>query len=148
MNAIIKQLIDISNWEEREDYYQANIKKFTEEDRVYIVENLDYNYNDDNKIIIHSMLEKINNVEVLEKFALSGNYNKGAIASVLMNKSCTEKIIRGVYKQPKDSVIWKYSLEENLKKWGNDYYENISSQINGIIEKGGKYCPVAKTIKL
>lgn len=146
MNALIKQLIDISSWEDREDFYQNNIKKFTEEDRLYIVQNLEYN--DDNKILIHSMLEKITNVEVLEKFALSGNYNKGAIASVLMNKSCTEKIIRGVYKQPKDSIIWKYSLEENLKKWGYDYYENISSQIYGIIEKVGKYCPVAKTIKL
>ncbi len=146
MNVLIKQLIDISSWEDREEFYQANIKKFTEEDRVYIVQNLEYN--DDNQILIHSMLEKITNVEVLEKFALSGNYNKGAIASVLMNKRCTEKIIRGVYKQPKESIIWKYSLEENLKKWGNDYYENISSQINGIIEKGGKYCPVAKTINL
>lgn len=146
MNPLINKLIKISGWEKRDNFYQANIKKFTEEDKLYIVENLPYK--DDNQHIIGTILTKINNIEVLEKFALSGNYNQGTIKCVLKNKCCTEKIIRGVYKQPKDSVIWRYSLEENLKKWGNDYYENISSNINSTIEKGGKYCPVAKTIKL
>jgi hypothetical protein len=146
MNPLINKLIEISDWEKRDNFYQANIKKFTEEDRLYIVENLPYK--DDNQIIIGTILTKINNIEVLEKFALSGNYNQGTILCVLKNKCCTEKIIRGVYKQPKESIIWRYSLEENLKKWGNDYYENISSNINRTIEKGGKYCPVAKTIKL
>lgn len=145
MNDLIKQLIDITDYSEREDFYEANIKKFTEEDRIYIVENLTY---EENENIIHTLLEKIKNVEILEKFAMSGNYLKGAIASVLMNKNCTEKIIRGVYKQPKDSIIWKYELAYNLKKYGVDYYENVSSQVNKQIENGGKFCPVAKTLNL
>jgi hypothetical protein len=147
LNALIKQFFDFTDYSEREDFYEANIKKFTEEDRIYIVENLDY-YHESNSINIHTMLEKIKNVDVLEKFALSGNYGTGAIGSVLTNKNCTEKIIRGVYKQPKESIIWKYALDYNFKKWGNDYFENISSQINEMIEKGGKSCPVAKTLDL
>ena len=31
---------------------------------------------------------------------------------------------------PKDSIIWKYELEYNLKKYEVDYYENVSSQVN------------------
>ncbi len=148
MNNLIKQFFDLTDYSDREDFYEANIKKFTEEDRIFIVENLDYYEDSGNSINIHTMLERIQNVDLLEKFALSGNYGKGAISSVLSNKNCTEKIIRGVYKQPKESPIWKYELAYNLKKYGVDYYENVSSQVNRQIENGGKFCPVAKTIKL
>jgi hypothetical protein len=144
MNTLIEQLINISDYSDRDDFYEDNIKKFTEEDRIYIVENLSY---EENMPIIHTMLQKIKNIEVLEKFSLYGNYSKGAIAYILTNKYCTEKIIRGVYKQPKDSIIWKFELAYNLKKWGEDYYENVSSQINKQIEDG-KRCPAAKNLAL
>jgi hypothetical protein len=121
--------------DKRNSFYDKNESLFSDDELMFLIENIEYDTNDDNDILIHSIAMNPNlNLEMIQKFALSGEYGNGAIKAALMNTSTDAETLRKAYNQPKDHAIWKKAFEINIREFGKDYFESISQQVNEIIE--------------
>ena len=128
---------------DRDDYF--NEHDWTNEELQNILDRIDYGESSANNIIVHSIAcHPQTNIEQLKTFALSGKYGAGCIKAVLLNGNCTEEIIRAVYNKSADDPIFSYVKKENIKKYGednwNDWKEGIINGINNLA-LDHKNCP-------
>ena len=133
----VEKLFSTSKYDRRE-YFNENKDEWTREDLLAIVEraNLDEDLTVINLIAQHPKSSE----DDLKHYALSGKFGQGVIKSVLMNRNCSEEIIRGLYDKSADDKIFDYNRENDDKQWGEGSFEQyVISYIEGINELARKH---------
>lgn len=133
MTELVSKLL-AKKTDKRNSFYDKNETLFSDEELMFVIESIEYGSNDDNDILIHSIAMNPNlNLEMIQRFILSGKYGAGAIKGALYNPKVDESTLKMAYNTTREHEMWIGAIFYNMRDFGKDYFENTSQQVNDLI---------------